>query len=48
LEKHIKSHYKELALDFLTAFGIDIDREVLQTAVDRYDAFDERSNPVTL
>jgi threonine synthase len=48
LEKHIKSHYKELALDFLTAFGIDIDREVLQTAVDRYDAFDDPSNPVPL
>jgi threonine synthase len=48
LEKHRESHYKTLALDFLTAFGIDIDKEVLQTAVDRYDSFDDPSDPVPL
>ena len=48
LEKHRDSHYKTLALDFLTAFGIDIDQEVLQTALDRYDAFDDPSDPVPL
>jgi len=37
-----------LALDFLTAFGIDIDQEVLQAALDRYDMFDDPSDPVPL
>jgi len=48
LEKHLESHYKTLALDFLTAFGIDIDKEVLQAAVDRYDGFDDPSDPVPM
>jgi len=48
LEKHISSHYKTLALDFLETFGIDIEKEVLQEALNRYDAFDDPSNPVPL
>jgi len=48
LNKHIESHYKALALDFLQKFGIDIDTEVLQEALKRYDAFDDPSNPVPL
>jgi len=48
LEKHKESHYKRLALDFLTAFGIDIEEEILQSALDRYDGFDDPSNPVPL
>jgi len=48
LEKHLFSHYKILALDFLGRFGIDIDKEVLQAALDRYDGFDDPQNPVPL
>jgi threonine synthase len=48
LEGHLSSHYKTLALDFLQAFGIDIETEVLEEALKRYDAFDDPSNPVPL
>ena len=46
LEQHLSSHYKTLALDFLDRFGIDISREVLESAVNRYDGFDDPRNPV--
>jgi threonine synthase len=48
LEEHLSSHYKTLALDFLEQFGIDIEKEILQEALKRYDAFDDPSNPVPL
>jgi len=48
LEKHLSSHYKTLALDFLQQFDIDIETEVLEEALKRYDAFDDPSNPVPL
>ena len=48
LDGHLSSHYKTLALDFLTKFGIDIERDVLEEALKRYDAFDDPSNPVPL
>ena len=48
LEKHRRSHYKVLALDFLTTFGIDIEEDVLHEALSRYDAFDDPHNPVPL
>ena len=48
LESHLESHYKTLALDFLQKFGIDIETEVLEIALKRYDAFDDPSNPVPL
>ena len=48
LRKHLSSDYKALALDFLQTFDIDIDTEVLETALARYDAFDDPSNPVPL
>ena len=48
LKGHLSSHYKELALDFLKKFGIDIEEEVLMEALKRYDAFDDPSNPVPL
>jgi len=48
LEKHLSSHYKTLALDFLETFGIDIEKEVLQEALNRYDSFDDPNNPVPL
>ncbi|AKF24594.1 threonine synthase [Sulfurovum lithotrophicum] len=46
LTSHLSSHYKSLALDFLDRFGIDISKEVLEAAVDRYDGFDNPQNPV--
>jgi len=48
LNKHLSSHYKELALDFLQSFNIDIETEVLEEALKRYDAFDDPLNPVPL
>ena len=48
LEKHLESHYKTLALDFLQAFNIDIETEVLEEALKRYDTFDDPSNPVPI
>jgi len=48
LDKHINSSYKELALDFLVQFGIDIEKETIKEALNRYDAFDDSSNPVPL
>jgi len=46
LQKHLNSSYKALALDFLTTFGIDIERSVLEEALARYDAFDKSDRPV--
>ena len=43
---HLSSGYKELALAFLTMSGIDIEIEILEEALKRYDAFDNPSNPV--
>ena len=48
LKSHLSSHYKDLALDFLQKFDIDIEEEVLVEALKRYDAFDDPSNPVPL
>jgi len=48
LNKHLSSHYKTLALDFLQSFEIDIETEVLEEALKRYDAFDDPENPVPL
>jgi len=48
LSKHLSSNYKTLALDLLQTFDIDIDKDILETALNRYDAFDDPSNPVPL
>jgi threonine synthase len=48
LNKHLSSHYKTLALDFLQSFNIDIETEVLEEALKRYDSFDDPENPVPL
>ena len=40
--------YKELTLAILEMFAIDIQQDVLQEAVDLYDAFDDSNNPVPL
>jgi len=48
LNKHLSSHYKTLALDFLETFDIDIDAEVLEAAISRYNSFDDPENPVPM
>ncbi|QOY51150.1 threonine synthase [Candidatus Sulfurimonas baltica] len=46
LNKHLNSSYKELASDMLSRFEIDIDKSVIEEALDLYDNFDDASNPV--
>ena len=46
LKKHINSNYKELAKDVLKSFKIDIEDELIDEALSRYDEFDDSSNPV--
>ena len=46
LNSHINSTYKELALDILNRFEIDIKQDVIQEALDLYDRFDDPTNPV--
>ena len=46
VEKHLHSSYKDMAMDMLLTFGIDIDQEVLEEALNLYDKFDDPKNPV--
>jgi len=46
IQKHINSSYKELALDVLKSFEIDIDESLIKEALSRYDKFDDANNPV--
>lgn len=46
LEKHLNSSYKVLAEDMLEHFKIDIEKEVIQEALNLYDKFDDNTNPV--
>ena len=46
LIKHINSSYKELASDMLSRFEIDIDKSVIDEALNLYDKFDNPKNPV--
>ncbi|NPA58909.1 MAG: threonine synthase [Epsilonproteobacteria bacterium] len=46
LTKHLNSSYKELALDMLSRFEIDIEDAVIYEALSLYDKFDNPSNPV--
>lgn len=48
LTKHKDSSYKELAFDFLKLCEIDIDDETLKQALNRYDLYDDVSNPAPL
>lgn len=45
-EIHKNSSYKDLALDVLHRFGIDIESEVIKEALTLYDNFDDANNPV--
>ena len=46
LSEYLNSDYKHLAFDLLQKFEIDIDDDLLWEALDRYDRFDDSSNPV--
>lgn len=46
--RHLQDDYKQLALALLELLEVDIDRQVLQQAVDLYDRFDDAGNPVPL
>ena len=46
LNKHLNSSYKELALDLLSRFEIDIEQSVIDEALNLYDKFDNPLNPV--
>lgn len=46
LSKHLNSSYKVLAKDMITAFNIDIDSAVIDEALNLYDEFDDKTNPV--
>ncbi|MEE9304334.1 MAG: threonine synthase [Thiotrichaceae bacterium] len=46
LANHVDSNYKELAKAILKAFAIDIEEGVINAALDRYDEFDDPTNPV--
>ena len=46
LSKHVNSSYKVLAKDILSQFDIDIEADVVDAALDRYDDFDNPDNPV--
>jgi len=46
IKKHLDSSYKELAKDVLLSFNIDIDESLIDKALDRYDNFDDKNNPV--
>ena len=45
ITKHLNTTYKELAIDILKSFKIDIDDDTINTALDLYDHFDNPSNP---
>lgn len=46
LQSQLNSSYKQLALAMLTKFNIDIEDEIIRSAVDLYDRFDDSQNPV--
>ena len=46
LSEYLNSDYKTLAFNVLKKFDIDIDDEVIWDALNRYDEFDDPSNPV--
>ncbi|MEA2016896.1 MAG: threonine synthase [Campylobacterota bacterium] len=45
IDKHLDTTYKELAIDILKSFNIDIDDETINDALNLYDNFDDPTNP---
>ncbi len=48
LQLATKKSYKQITLDILELFNIDIEKSVLEKAVSLYDNFDNKENPVSL
>lgn len=48
LQLATKKSYKQITLDILALFNIDIEKSVLEEAVSLYDNFDNKENPVPL
>ncbi|PID48222.1 MAG: threonine synthase [Proteobacteria bacterium] len=48
LEEHKNTSYKKLCLDILSLFDLDVDKKVLEEAINLYDKFDDKNNPVPL
>lgn len=48
LQLSTKKSYKQITLDVLELFNIDIEKSVLEEAVNLYDGFDDKENPVPL
>ncbi len=46
LQDHLDKDYKSLARNVLAAFEIDIEQDVIEKALNLYDAFDDPKNPV--
>ncbi|MDR1007293.1 MAG: threonine synthase [Campylobacteraceae bacterium] len=46
--KMAKKSYKELTLEILKLFDIDIDEDILKKALDLYDGFDDKNSPAPL
>ena len=46
LSDHLDCHYKTLAKNVLLKFNIDIEPEIIDTALNLYDKFDDPTNPV--
>lgn len=46
LSAQMNSSYKSLALALLKNFGIDVENDILEQAVELYDRFDDPANPV--
>ncbi len=48
LKKHINSNYKELSIDLLKRFNIDIEQKDLEEVISIYEKFDDKKNPVPI
>ncbi len=48
IDKSLDLSYKELTLKILDLFELDVDRNVLKEAIDLYDKFDDKNDPVPL
>ena len=48
LEKHLESSYQVMAMDVLDEFAIDIPQDVIDEALNLYNAFDDQNNPAPL
>jgi len=45
IEKYLTMSYREIALDLLNKFNVDIEKDILKEALSQYDNFDDPDNP---